>query len=99
VARFARHREVHEQLRDGLAALGIDYLSQDGHHLPMLNAVAVPPDVDEASVRKRLLAEYGIEIGGGLGAFKGRAWRIGTMGHAARRRNVTLLLAALRELL
>jgi alanine-glyoxylate transaminase/serine-glyoxylate transaminase/serine-pyruvate transaminase len=98
-ARFERHRRVHAQLRDGLAELGIGYVSQDGHHLPMLNAVAVPDGVDDAATRRRLLDDYGIEIGGGLGAFKGRAWRIGTMGHAATRRNVTLLLAALRELL
>jgi alanine-glyoxylate transaminase/serine-glyoxylate transaminase/serine-pyruvate transaminase len=98
-ARFARHQRVHEQLRDGLAALGIEYVSQPGHGLPMLNAVGIPAGVDDVATRRRLLDEYGLEIGGGLGAFKGKAWRIGLMGHAATRRNVAVLLAALGEIL
>jgi len=98
-ARFERHRAMHELLRDGLKELGIGYVSQEGHHLPMLNAVRIPEGVDDLSVRKRLLSDYGIEIGGGLGAFKGKAWRIGLMGHASSRRNVALLLAALGEIL
>jgi alanine-glyoxylate transaminase / serine-glyoxylate transaminase / serine-pyruvate transaminase len=98
-ARFARHREAHEMLATGLAELGIGYVSQPGFGLPMLSAVGVPEGIDDAATRRRLLDDYGIEIGGGLGAFKGRAWRIGLMGHAATRRNVALLLAALRDLL
>ena len=98
-ARFARHRAGHEQLRAGLEALGLRYVSQEGHHLPMLNAVSIPEGVEDAAVRKRLLAEYGIEIGAGLGVFKGKAWRIGLMGHSSTKRNVKLLLAALAEIL
>jgi len=97
--RFKRHRASHELLRAGLRELGIEYVSQEGHHLPMLNAVKIPGGVDDMTVRRKLLNDYGIEIGGGLGAFKGKAWRIGLMGHASTRRNVTLLLAALRETL
>jgi alanine-glyoxylate transaminase/serine-glyoxylate transaminase/serine-pyruvate transaminase len=97
--RFARHRESHEMLRAGLKELGIEYVSQEGHHLPMLNAVKIPDGVDDLTVRRRLLNEYGIEIGGGLGAFKGKAWRIGLMGHGSTKRNVALVLAALREVL
>ena len=97
--RFKRHREMHELLRAGLQELGIGYVSQEGHGLPMLNAVKIPDGIDDATVRRRLLEEYGIEIGGGLGAFKGKAWRIGLMGHGASRRNVTLLLAALKQIL
>jgi alanine-glyoxylate transaminase/serine-glyoxylate transaminase/serine-pyruvate transaminase len=97
--RFKRHRESHETLRAGLKRLGVEYVSQEGHHLPMLNAVKVPEGADDMTVRRRLLNEYGIEVGGGLGAFKGKAWRIGLMGHGSTRRNVTLLLAALREIL
>ena len=74
-------------------------MSQEGHHLPMLNAVKIPDGVDDLTVRRRLLNEYGIEIGGGLGAFKGKAWRIGLMGHGSTKRNVALVLAALREVL
>jgi alanine-glyoxylate transaminase/serine-glyoxylate transaminase/serine-pyruvate transaminase len=86
-------------LKEGLAKLGIGYASQEGHSLPMLNAVKSPDGVDEAAVRKRLLEEYGIEIGAGLGVFKGKVWRIGLMGYGASKRNVALLLAGLREIL
>lgn len=98
-ARFARHRAMHELLREGLAKLGITYVSQEGHSLPMLNAVSIPAGADDASVRKTLLHDFGIEIGAGLGAFKGKAWRIGLMGHSATRRNVELVLAALKNAL
>jgi alanine-glyoxylate transaminase / serine-glyoxylate transaminase / serine-pyruvate transaminase len=98
-ARFKRHQHMHELLRQGLGELGIDYVSQEGHHLPMLNAVKIPEGVDDQAVRRRLLEEYGIEIGGGLGAFKGKTWRIGLMGQGSNLRNVTLLLAALRNIL
>jgi alanine-glyoxylate transaminase/serine-glyoxylate transaminase/serine-pyruvate transaminase len=98
-ARFARHRENHELLRAGLRELGIEYVSQEGRHLPMLNAVKIPGGVDDLKVRRRLLDEYGVEIGGGLGNFKGKAWRIGLMGHASSKRNVALVLAALKQVL
>jgi alanine-glyoxylate transaminase/serine-glyoxylate transaminase/serine-pyruvate transaminase len=65
----------------------------------MLNAVTVPAGADEAQVRRRLLDGYGIEIGAGLGVFKGKVWRIGLMGHSASKRNVALVLAALKEIL
>jgi alanine-glyoxylate transaminase/serine-glyoxylate transaminase/serine-pyruvate transaminase len=96
-ARFARHRRMHEALRAGLKELGITYVSQEGFHLPMLNAVKIPDGVDDAGVRRRLLNDHNIEIGGGLGAFKGRAWRIGLMGHGASDANVKRVLTALHE--
>ena len=67
--------------------------------LPMLNAVSIPPGVDDATVRRGLLERFGIEIGGGLGAFKGKVWRIGLMGYGARANNVLLFLSALEQLL
>ena len=67
--------------------------------LPQLNAVRVPDGVDEAAVRSRLLREYGIEIGAGLGALAGKVWRIGLMGHAASEKNVLLCLGALEAVL
>jgi alanine-glyoxylate transaminase/serine-glyoxylate transaminase/serine-pyruvate transaminase len=97
--RFARHRQTHESLKTALRDMGITYLSQEGHHLPMLNAVKVPPGADDVSVRRKLLDDYGIEIGGGLGALKGKGWRIGLMGHGANKRNVEVLLSALTEIL
>ena len=96
-ARHQRHRVIHEQLRAGLHELGIEYVSQEGHHLPMLNAIKIPDGVDDMAVRRRLLNDFGIEIGGGLGAFKGKAWRVGLMGHSSSHRNVVLLLAASRK--
>jgi alanine-glyoxylate transaminase/serine-glyoxylate transaminase/serine-pyruvate transaminase len=95
----ARHMLNHRALRAGLAAIGIRYASAEGHQLPMLNAVWIPEGVDDAAVRRALLARFGIEIGGGLGDFKGRVWRIGLMGHASRANNVLLLLGALEQLL
>lgn len=96
---FARHARHHAALKAGLAAIGIGYSAQEGHQLPMLNAVKVPDGVDDAAVRRGLLERFGIEIGGGLGAFKGKVWRIGLMGYGARTNNVLLVLAALEQLL
>jgi alanine-glyoxylate transaminase / serine-glyoxylate transaminase / serine-pyruvate transaminase len=96
---FARHRRNHEALKAGLAAIGIGYATQPGHELPQLNAVRIPEGIDDATVRKALLERFGIEIGAGLGAFKGKVWRIGLMGYASRQTNVLLFLAALEQLL
>jgi alanine-glyoxylate transaminase/serine-glyoxylate transaminase/serine-pyruvate transaminase len=98
-ARWARHRRNHLALKAGLAALGITYTAAGGHQLPMLNAVRILAGVDDLATRKRLLAEFGIEIGGGLGDFKGKVWRIGLMGYSSRPNNVLLLLAALEQCL
>src|SRR6056297_2900581 len=93
-ARVARHRESHLLLREGLESLGLEYVPQNS--LCTLNCVRTPDGIDEASIRKRLLEEYDIEIGGGLGVFAGKAWRIGLMGHSATRRNIGTLLSALK---
>lgn len=97
--RFARHKLNHEALKAGLAAMGIGYATAKGRELPQLNCVTIPEGIDDATVRGRLLNEYGIEIGGGLGSLKGKAWRIGLMGYGSRRSNVALLLAALETIL
>ncbi|MBI1314920.1 aminotransferase class V-fold PLP-dependent enzyme [bacterium] len=97
--RFARHRRNHLALRAGLAALGIEYAVAEEFRLPMLNAVRIPEGVDDVAVRSRLLNEFGIEIGAGLGPMKGRTWRIGLMGEASSSRNVLLFLAALENCL
>lgn len=89
----ARHMKNHRALKAGLAAIGIGYTAQEGHQLPMLNAVRVPDGVDDAQVRSALLNRFNIEIGGGLGAFKGKVWRIGLMGYASRQNNVLLFLS------
>ena len=97
--RWARHLANHKVLRAGLSAIGIEYLAQAGYELPMLNAVAIPDGVDDVKVRRQLLKEFNIEIGGGLGRFKGKAWRIGLMGSACTLSNVMLFLAALEKCL
>ncbi len=98
-ARWARHLRVHRALKSGLEALGIRYLADPAHQLPMLNAVAAPEGVEEAVVRKRLLEEHSIEIGAGLGEFKGKAWRIGIMGESATDRHVGAVVGALKAVL
>lgn len=98
-ARFARHMRCHKILKTGLEGLGFKYVTDPDHILPQLNAVAVPEGVDEAAIRSSLLKTHGIEIGGGLGAFKGKAWRIGLMGASCSESSVQRLLTALKSLL
>ena len=98
-ARFARHRRNHELLRDGLEAMGFEYIPEPAYRLPMLNAVKLPDGLDDAAVRGRLLNEFNIEIGGGLGAFAGKAWRIGIMGCSSTENHVNMLLSALAQVL
>jgi alanine-glyoxylate transaminase / serine-glyoxylate transaminase / serine-pyruvate transaminase len=98
-ARWIRHRLNHAALKAGLAALGLGYATAEGYELPQLNAVRIPAGADDVATRRRLLGEFGIEIGGGLGEFKGKVWRVGLMGHASRPNNVLLFLAALESCL
>ena len=98
-ARFARHTLHHRALKSGLEAMGIQYSVTADVSLPMLNSVLIPAGADDAAVRSQLLNEFGIEIGGGLGPMKGKTWRIGLMGEAAKKSNVLLFLAALEQCL
>jgi alanine-glyoxylate transaminase/serine-glyoxylate transaminase/serine-pyruvate transaminase len=98
-ARFLRHQKAHEALRAGLASLGLEIVSQAGHQLWQLNAVGVPSGVDEAALRKRLLVEFGIEVGAGLGPLKGKITRVGLMGETAQLSNVERFLGALKTCL
>ncbi|MEJ2585987.1 MAG: alanine--glyoxylate aminotransferase family protein [Deltaproteobacteria bacterium] len=98
-ARFARHEQNHKALVAGVEAMGLSMLVPEGERLPMLNTVRIPDGADDLKVRKTLLNEFNIEIGGGLGALAGKVWRVGLMGHASRRRNVFLFLAALETIL
>jgi len=98
-ARFARHMSNHKALVAGIEAMGLSMLVAEGERLPMLNAVRIPEGADDLKVRKVLLNEFGMEIGGGLGALAGKVWRVGLMGHASRPRNVFLFLSALETIL
>jgi alanine-glyoxylate transaminase / serine-glyoxylate transaminase / serine-pyruvate transaminase len=95
--RFSRHRRHHLALRAGLEALGLNYIPSSS--LYTLNCVRIPDGVNDAALRKELLERFGIEIGAGLGPFKGKAWRIGLMGSSSSERNILLVLAALETLL
>ena len=95
--RIQRHAKMHQRLRAGLDEMGIRYIPVRSLH--SLNCIGIPDGADDAGTRKRLLEEYGIEIGAGLGVMAGKAWRIGLMGHGATLRNVDLVLTALREVL
>ena len=100
--RFERHRANHLALAAGLEALGFRFVVEPARRLWMLNSVFLPPlgdGNDEAKLRRRLLDDYSIEVGGGLGTFKGKIWRIGLMGESSRRVNVIRLLEALEQLL
>jgi len=94
-ASFARHRRCHLLLVGGLKKLGLEMFVEEKYRLPMLNLVSVPEGVDEAALRARLLSEFAIEIGAGLGVLAGKVIRIGLMGHTAREENVERLLNAL----
>ena len=98
-ARFERHQRNAQLLWDGLEAMGLTLHVAPEHRIPSLTTVRVPEGVDEAQVRTRLREDYGIEIGAGLGPLKGKVFRIGLMGHGSQKANVTLLLAALADLL
>jgi len=97
-ARFERHRRNHQLLRDGLEEMGFEFVVPPPYRLPMLNAVKIPEGLADAPVRKRLLEEFNIEIGGGLGNFAGKVWRIGLMGCSCTENHVNMLLAALRKI-
>ena len=98
-SRFERHLETHEALVRGLEAMGLSLLVPESERLPMLNAVIIPEGVEDMKVRKALLTDFGIEIGGGLGELAGKIWRVGIMGSSCTKRNVTLFLSALYTLL
>lgn len=98
-ARWRRHQRNHQALKQGLAAIGLTIAAQPDHQLWMLNSVRIPDGVEDARVRTALLEEFNIEIGGGLGALKGRTWRIGLMGESSSPANVLLVLSALERVL
>lgn len=98
-ARFERHCRNHEQLRGGLEELGFAFVVEPPCRAPMLNAVRIPAGLDDGPVRTRLLEEYNIEIGAGLGDFAGKVWRIGLMGNSSSPRHVEALLGALHTIM
>ncbi len=96
---WKRHAHHHAALKAGLEAMGISFVVPEAERLPQLNAVRIPEGVDDATVRGRLLNEFNLEIGAGLGDLAGKVWRIGLMGHSARAENVLFCLSALEAVL
>ena len=98
-ARYKRHELNAKALVAGGVAMGLSPIVREGLRAPMLTTISIPDGIDDLEIRKNLIDDYGIEIGGGLGAFKGNAWRIGLMGESSTQRNVLLVLSALEKLL
>ncbi len=96
---WQRHYKNHLALRAGLEAMGLEFVVDEANRLPQLNSVTIPEGADDADVRSRLLNEFNLEIGAGLGALAGKVWRIGLMGHSSRAENIMLCLAALEAVL
>ena len=96
---FARHKKNHDALVNGLDSLGLSMAVSEEWRLPQLNAVSIPDGVDDAAVRARLLKDFNLEIGAGLGELAGKQWRIGLMGHASNPVNVERCLTALAAVL
>ena len=96
---WARHRQMHQKLVTGLTELGLEMPVAADIRLPQLNLVTIPDGAEDGTARSALLDTYGLEIGAGLGAFAGKAWRIGLMGHTARPENVAICLSALGDVL
>ncbi|WP_017586845.1 pyridoxal-phosphate-dependent aminotransferase family protein [Nocardiopsis ganjiahuensis] len=95
----ARHEAAGARLREGLLEMGLELFAAEGHRLSQLTSVRVPEGVDSGKVRERLLRDYGLEIGAGVGPYAATVWRIGLMGHNARLDRAELVLAALRRVL
>ena len=97
--RYQRHERNAKALIAGAEAIGLQPAATENHRAPMLTTLLIPNGIDDVTIRKRLIQDYGIEIGGGLGIFAGKAWRIGLMGDAANEQNVLLVLNAIETLL
>ena len=96
---WARHKKNHLALRAGLEAMGLSFIVDEEYRLSQLNSVTIPDGIDEAEVRSRLLNQFNLEIGAGLGALAGKVWRIGLMGHSSRAENIFLCLSALEAVM
>ncbi len=98
-ASWARHEKTHRAFRAGVEAMGLKFIVPETQRLPQLNAISVPAGVDDALVRQRLLQEYNLEIGAGLGTLAGKIFRVGLMGHGSNIKNVLLCVGALEKVL
>ena len=98
-ASWERHARLHAKLAKGLERLGLSFVVPENERLPQLNSVWLPEGADDASLRSRLLQEYGLEVGAGLGEFAGKIWRIGLMGQSCSEQHVKLCLDSIGQLI
>jgi alanine-glyoxylate transaminase/serine-glyoxylate transaminase/serine-pyruvate transaminase len=98
-ARFKRHQTLGDHLKMELEGFGFKLFAQEGYRLPVLTSVTLPGRVEDTPARKKLLDEYNIEVGGGLGPLKGKIWRIGLMGETCKIQNIFSLMGALKYVL
>ena len=96
---WKRHQENHILLRDGLENLGINFLVDEEDRLPQLNTIFIPEGVIDAEIRSKLLNNYNLEIGAGLGVLAGKVWRIGLMGHSSCQKNIDHCLNSIRAVI
>jgi alanine-glyoxylate transaminase / serine-glyoxylate transaminase / serine-pyruvate transaminase len=96
---WKRHFENHLKLKKGLESIGLEFLVDEKYRIPHLNAIKIPEGVDDLSVRKKLLNEFNLEIGSGLGPLAGKIWRIGLMGYSSNFKNITYCISALQQVL
>lgn len=96
---WARHLRHHAALKAGLEAMGLRFVVREGARLPQMNAVFIPEGINDLDVRRRLLGDFNLEIGAGLGPLAGKVWRFGLMGYSCRAENVMLCLSALGSVL
>jgi len=98
-ASFARHRNNHLKLAEGLSRLGLDLAVSQLWRLPQLNAVVIPEGKEDAMIRRRLLEDFDLEVGAGLGELAGKQWRIGLMGSSSNEVNINRCLMAFESVL
>src|ERR1043166_4542941 len=98
-AQTARHERHHLAFAAGIEAMGLSLLPRPADRLWTLNAVRVPVGVQEADVRKTLLAKFNLEIGAGLGPVAGKIWRVGLMGASSTPQTILQFLGALEAAL
>ncbi|MBW4589248.1 alanine--glyoxylate aminotransferase family protein [Aetokthonos hydrillicola Thurmond2011] len=96
---WQRHQENVEYLWESLESIGLSLHVEREFRLPTLTTVRIPASVDGKAFSRKLLDEYNIEIGNGLGELAGKVWRIGLMGYNSRKESVDQLVAAMREIL
>jgi alanine-glyoxylate transaminase/serine-glyoxylate transaminase/serine-pyruvate transaminase len=96
---WKRHLENHVLLRDGLEQIGINFLVNKDDRLPQLNTIFIPEGIDDPKTRSKLLNEYNLEIGAGLGTLAGKVWRIGLMGHSSNKQNIEHCLSSIAKVI